>query len=161
MTDLGLELRAMQPGDRNYVLSSWLRSYAKAREFRGMVRAAYFRMYTPYVEAMLSRSTVVVATLPEAPTAVLGWMAVENDLLHYVHTKPNWRTRIELDEKRQPVKLPDGKTKLEARIGVASFLLQGMRDLPVKYTHEPPWWATVPSAWAYVPEARFPREVAA
>lgn len=160
MTDLDLQLREMQPGDRNYILSSWLRSYAKAREFRGMTRGSYFRMYTPHVESMLARSTVAIATLPEAPSAVLGWMAIEGDYLHYVHTKPTWRSRIELDTRRQPV-MVDGRAKIETRIGVASYLLRDLIGLPVKYTHEPPWWASVPPTWTYVPEARFPREAAA
>lgn len=137
---LGLELRAMREEDRNYVLSSWLRSYGEAPEFRSVKRSVYFALYEPLVKDLLSRSTVAVATMPEAPDVVLGWMAVEGDTLHYVLTKPRWR-----------------------RLGIASFLLADLAALPAAYTHVFPSGAAerlIPATWCYEPMRRFRKRAA-
>ena len=134
---LRLELRPMRDGDRNFVLSSWLRSYAEANEFRGMKRSSYFALYAPVVEVLLGRSTVMVATMPEASDVVLGWLAAEGELLHYVLTKPRWR-----------------------KLGIARFMLADMKDLAVKYTHQAPRMAPIPAAWTYDSDARFRKAAA-
>lgn len=138
MTDW--QLRAMQPEDRNYVLSSWLRSYAELPEFRGLRRSVFFALYEPLVKAMVARSTVAVATLPDAQDVVLGWMAIEGDTLHYVLVKPRWR-----------------------KLGIARWLLSQVEGMPVVYTHAPPVWAgeKLPESWTYDPMRRWERKAAA
>lgn len=137
MSERPWELRPMRESDRHYVLSSWLRSYQECPEFRGLRRAVYFAIYEPLVKAMLARSTVAVATLPGAEDIVIGWMAVEDDLLHYVLAKPRWR-----------------------KLGVARWLLESMADIPVTYTHAPPLGllAKVPGSWTYDPMRRWERQ---
>lgn len=134
---LELVLRPMRPEDRNYVLSSWLRSAAESLEFRRMARSVFFRLYAPVVVDMVDRSTVAVATLPEAPDVVLGWLAVEGDTLHYVLTKPRWR-----------------------QLGIATFLLRDLAQLPAMYTHRFPPEASslAPDTWRYEPHRRFKQE---
>jgi GNAT superfamily N-acetyltransferase len=134
------ELRPMRDDDRNYILSSWLRSYSECPEFRGLRRSVYFAIYEPMVKAMLERSTVAVATLPAAPAIVIGWLAVEDDVLHYVLAKPRWR-----------------------RLGVAKWLLESMADVQVTYTHspQPGVLAKIPASWTYDPMRRWERQMAA
>jgi GNAT superfamily N-acetyltransferase len=134
------ELRAMREDDRNYVLSSWLRSYAESGEFRGVTRSVYFALYEPLVKQLLARSTVAVATLPDAPDVVLGWMAIESDCLHYLLVKPRWR-----------------------KLGIGRWLLQQIGEVDAVYTHAFPRGAgekLVPASWSYDPMRRFERKAA-
>lgn len=140
---LELELRAMRDEDRGHILAGWLNSCEKSAEFRSLRRSVYYRLYAPVVEALLARSTVAIATKPELrdTDAILGWMAIEGDMLHFVRTKsrPSWR-----------------------RLGVARFLLADLLPMRVRYTHEPPPWAAalLPTTWTYDPDARFPKVAA-
>jgi GNAT superfamily N-acetyltransferase len=134
-------LRCMRDEDRNYVLSSWLRSYAEGPEFRNVPRSVYFGLYEPLVKQLLARSTIAVATLPDAEDVVLGWMAVEDDALHYVLVKPRWR-----------------------KLGIARWLLGQISATGAVYTHAPPLregGTLIPSAWVYDPRRRFGERQAA
>lgn len=153
------ELRAMRDDDRAYVFSSWLNSYAevgrrprlvdpKTRdlldeggEFRGMRRAVYFKLYEPAVQAMVARSDIFVATSPglEGTDSVLGWMATEGDVVHYVCVKPRLR-----------------------RLGLAKWLLAQV-PIDATYTHAPaPTLAQrlIPAGWLFDPLRRFERKAA-
>lgn len=133
-------LRNVRDEDRNYILSSWLRSYAEAPEFRSVEKRVYYRLYEPLVKAMLSRSAVAVATLPDAPDVVLGWMAIEDDALHYVLVKPRWR-----------------------KLGIAKWLVGQLEGIDLVYTHPPASVAAIHMIqpnWTYDPIRRFPKEAA-
>ncbi|AKU97016.1 hypothetical protein AKJ09_03680 [Labilithrix luteola] len=120
----------MQPSDRNYILSSWLRSFAgKSEDGRGFRESGsltdFFTDYAPVVRSLIDRSAIVVACLKEKPDAIAGWMAIEEDALHYVLVKPRWR-----------------------RCGVARWMLADYASVPVVFTHE-----TSDSRRCPVPEA--------
>lgn len=123
-------LRRMTEGDRNFVLSSWLRSYAEQQT--GMTRAVFFRLYEPVVVELVSRCEVVVAGLPDVGDAILGWLAASDSTVHYVFVKPRWR-----------------------KLGVARRLLSDTDSLPLTYSHEPPRWVRVPERWRFDPLTRF------
>lgn len=136
---LEVTFRAMRTTDEHFVLSSWLRSYADSHEarcfFQGDLRPVFFAVYEPLVKAMLARSTVTVACLPENHDVVAGWLCAENDTLHYVLAKPKFRG-----------------------MAVAKRLLDGMEELPVSYSHitQPAKKRLrFPSNWRYAPEKRF------
>jgi len=122
----------MEPDDRNFVLSSWLRSYADQQ--RGIARRAFFKLYESVVVNLVGRSTVIIAGLDDVPGSILGWTAIDSDdrTLHYVFVKPRWR-----------------------KLGVAKSLLKDAARIDVMYTHEPPSWAKVPASWSFEPMARF------
>lgn len=120
----------MEDGDRNFVISSWLRSYADQQH--GMSRPCFFRLYEPLVVSLVDTGIVMVAGLADVPGAILGWLAAGDSAVHYVYTKPRWR-----------------------RLGVAKQLLRGSDQLAIAYTHEPPAWATLPARWSFDPLARF------
>lgn len=148
----------MRDDDRAYVISSWLNSYAEVGrrprrvdpktkevqdeggEFRGTARGAYFAIYEPIVKQLLARSTVAVATLPEEPDVVLGWMAIEDDVLHYLLVKPRWR-----------------------RLGIARWLLGQLGDINAVYTHRPApsvGARLIPASWSFDQMRRFERRAA-
>lgn len=140
VTPLPLQWREMRDDDRNYVLSSWLRSYAEAPEFRSLQRPVYFALYEPLVKQLMARSTIAIAWTETLPESVLGWVAIEGvHTLHYACTKRRFR-----------------------KVGIARWMLGEMRDLPVVYTHMPTLAATrlIGSAWTYDPMARFEKKAA-
>lgn len=138
---LDLQWREVREDDRNYILSSWLRSYADCPEFCRHRRDVFFAIYEPVVKRLLARSTVAIAWDPTLPSTVLGWLAVEGeDVVHYWHTKRRFR-----------------------RMGVATWMLRELRQLPALYTHQPTPVGSrlVGAEWSYEPMRRFERKAAA
>ena len=131
----------MQPSDRHYILSSWLRSYAaKGREWRDYGSPGAFAAdYVPVVRALLRRSQVIVASLREEPDVVVGWAAIEGDCVHYVLVKPRWR-----------------------QLGVARWLLQDFAALPLAFTHRTSdaMRCPIPETWTYKRWRVWPAETA-
>lgn len=127
-----LELRRMRESDRPLVLHSWVTSYAAksqdARDYQGAAHSLFSSDYAHVVRDLVERSNVVVACLKDAPDTVIGWMAIENDALHYVLVKPRWR-----------------------RMGVARWLLAALAGIPLVITHRTTDSAKcpVPEAWIY------------
>jgi hypothetical protein len=159
MTALALEWRAFRPDDAteySYVFGSWIQSYGVTSrrrwqrqtngdidvggEFQGMRLNVYFAMYDSFVRAMIERSTIVIATIPDLPPdTIIGWMAIEDGVLHYVHTKKRWRQE-----------------------GVAKWMLEGVRDVPLTYSHQfaYPVRSLIGPSWNYDPMRRFPKKAA-
>lgn len=143
-TALPLEWRPFRADDeteRNYVLSSWLRSYAESSEFRHLARGVFFAIYEPIVKAILARSTVAIAFTPELPNTVVGFLVTEgDDVVHYVHTKRRFR-----------------------RMGVARWMTREFSALPAVFTHHP---STIASrlcgpSWTLDPMRRFEKKAEA
>lgn len=137
---LDLQWREMREDDRNYVLSSWLRSYAEGPEFRGIARGVFFALYEPVVKRLLERSTVAIAWTPELPDTVLGYLAIEgDDVVHYVCTKRRFR-----------------------RCGIGRWMTRELANLPATFTHAPTPVASrlCGAAWTYDPMRRFEKKAA-
>lgn len=99
----------------NYVISSWVRSYSEAPEFKGIARAVFFDIYEPVVKRLLARSTVAIAWTPDLPDTVLGYLVIEGDnVVHYVHTKRRFR-----------------------RTGIARWMTKDIVSMPATFTHSP------------------------
>ena len=83
--------------DRSFVLSSWLKSYRKARYFDGWDNKRYYSDENGYqhrIKQILNRveTRLVVAHFEEDPDEILGWAAGEPpDGLHYVYVKQPFR----------------------------------------------------------------------
>lgn len=127
-----LELRPMRETDRHLVLNSWVKSYAsKSSDARDYVGAAFGRFsddYYPVVRDLLERSNVAVACLRDEPDTIIGWMAIEDDVLHYALVKQRWR-----------------------RLGVATWMLTDLASLPIVFTHRTrdATKCPIPSGWVY------------
>jgi hypothetical protein len=138
-----LELREMREGDRHYVLSSWLRSYAAkgldSRDY-GTRHSQFCDDYAPVVRSLLARSKVLVAGLCDTQDIIAGWMAFEGETLHYVLTKPNFR-----------------------KLGVAAWMLADFASMPVAFTHRTSdaLRCPIPEGWAYRRFKIWPQEKAA
>jgi hypothetical protein len=133
-----LEWREMRDDDYNYVLSSWLRSYADSGDAGDMHRGAFFRTHEPIVKDILGRSVVMVAWTRDLPDTVLGWICVEgDDVLHYWLTKRRFR-----------------------RMGIATWMLGEFRALPAIYTYSTSVPGLLGTEWTYDPMRRFERKAA-
>lgn len=137
---LDLQWREMRDEDRNYVLSSWLRSYAEGPEFRSIARGVYFELYEPVVKRLLERSTVAIAWDPALPHTVLGYLVVEGDsVIHYVCVKRRFR-----------------------RCGIGRWMTRDLAKLPATFTHAATLAASrlCGSEWTYDPMRRFEKKAA-
>jgi hypothetical protein len=100
--DVSVGFRDMEPGDRKFILSSWLRNHRKAGDWpRRMANLlgeqAYYDAHTPVVERLLERSKVVVACNPEPGQEwqVIGYIVFCQGFLHWVFVKKPFRWDIE------------------------------------------------------------------
>lgn len=86
-------VRPMHDGDRNFVRSSWLRSYRELTKWAP--KDAYFRLHHDVVEGLLARARCVVAAAKDDDAHVLGWACGEpsdsHPLLHFAYVKQAYR----------------------------------------------------------------------
>lgn len=134
--DLGPELswRQATAEDLEYVVTSWLRSYKKTRDFGMLDYRVFRRIYEPVIRSALSRAIVGIASLPDLPTAVIGWIAFEPGVLHYVYTKGRFR-----------------------HMGVARWMVENIKSHKLVYSHRAPIAAEklLGPHWQFDPMARF------
>ncbi len=88
-------IRPASSSDQAFVLDSWLRSFGQGRTWfwRGVHGDRFYSGHRKIAEDLLSRGLVLVACLEQVPDAVLGWMCVEGDCLHYVYVKSKYRKK--------------------------------------------------------------------
>jgi hypothetical protein len=83
-------LRGPLPSDMPFILSSWLRSYRRARAVSD-VGPIYYAGQEAVIRRLVSRSMVALACNPEDPSTVLGYVVFERvrsgGLVHYVYVK--------------------------------------------------------------------------
>ena len=115
---LPVAFRPMEPGDRHFIMSSWLRGHNKAGDWphrlgtprcnldRGelgcgccrFTHRRYWKEHGQVVERLLHRSTVVVACNPADPHQVLGYVVFEPGMLHWIFVKEVFRWDPGADE---------------------------------------------------------------
>lgn len=124
-----IEKRAATQADRPLIFATWLRAFRHGSHFpRHIPERAYFAAHHNVVEALLDRSTVLVAHPTGDPEVILGWSVVEKlpvddavtapQAIHFVYVKPAFR-----------------------RSGIARLLLDDVIDdsadgVPTWYSHE-------------------------
>lgn len=86
-------LRAAEPGDRSYVLDTWLSSYRRSPWAEQLPEWAYWSKYghVGLVEELAYQSLVTVACLPETPSWIYGWCCSGPGVLHYVFVRHEFR----------------------------------------------------------------------
>lgn len=104
---MNLSIRPMVEGDRDFILSSWLKSFKNSRDAGPISMKAYWPAYTETITELLGRSDVLVATPPDSDLqdAIHGYIVVERgpilrrvgrqgsvrrinqDVLHWVYVK--------------------------------------------------------------------------
>lgn len=119
-------LRPAEPGDRGYVLQTWLESYRQSPWAHQLPEFAYWSRFghVGLVEDVAFRSPVVVACLPETPSFIYGWCchsAVPPEpVLHYMFVRHEFRRqgfgRLLWEAAQRPLRIshvtPDGSRML-------------------------------------------------
>lgn len=80
--------RAMLPGDRRFIVPTWVRSLAFQR--RGDHRARTLKRYWSIVDRVLDDRATRVEVLT-AGSAIHAWAAVTGDVLQYAYVPPELR----------------------------------------------------------------------
>lgn len=78
------------------VLATWLRSLRHGNPFfRDADAKTYWTIYSKVIMALMRRPECVVrvAVLSDEPDVVIGWSAVERNVLHFVYVKHQGRKR--------------------------------------------------------------------
>lgn len=88
-------IRPASPSDMAFVMDSWLRSFGKGRTwvFRGVQGDRFYTGHRKVVDNIVKRGVVLAACLEEVPDAVLGWICVEPNCIHYVYVKNKYRRK--------------------------------------------------------------------
>lgn len=84
-------VRRGEPGDRNFVAASWFASYFKGGECPRLTHEEYKASVAPLLDAILRRSEVFVACVPNFPDEILGYAVFEGPALHFVYVKDAFR----------------------------------------------------------------------
>ncbi len=91
-SDLVWSIRAAEPGDMDFVGSTWRRSYDRAEYARAPSLLTYIASQRAAIDRALAAATVDVAYSVEHPEVILGWVAhAERAVLHYLYVKDRYR----------------------------------------------------------------------
>lgn len=89
------QLRQATPSDLNFIYNSWLKSYRNSPWAANVPSAVYFKIHHDLIEALIQRSSCVVACDSEDPDQILGFAIVEQrrdlKIAHYVYVKQPYR----------------------------------------------------------------------
>lgn len=93
-----IPIRPARPGDRNYIIESWVLSLRKQFPFNKM-SADTLAKYSERVEALIGKAITIVACDPVNPDVVYGfacgesgkYLGVESPTLHYVRVRKKFR----------------------------------------------------------------------
>lgn len=85
-----LVFRSAVDTDFPYILDTFLNG-ARFPTFGKMVGKVYYRRYKPVLRALIKRSSVLIACLPEDPDTIVGYAVHEKlgdiPVLHWIHTR--------------------------------------------------------------------------
>lgn len=89
-----IRVRTLAPGDRNFIMATWLRGLRYGNSWFGMIdQDTYFRVYGQFIEKILAdpKTLVQVACLHDDPEVILGYAVSRGDSLDFVFVKRSWR----------------------------------------------------------------------
>ncbi len=90
----GLEIviREPQPGDINFLLSTFLKGLFYGSKFWGLVdQEAYFSNYEPFIKNLMVKSQVKVACLDDDQDVILGYCIYNVSTCHFIFVKKSYR----------------------------------------------------------------------
>lgn len=103
MTDFrGLySIRDYKPEDKNFIMATFLKGLYYGFDedsgswFRQIDKDIFMANYSKIAEALLLKSQVKIACLPEDPDVIIGYSILSNDFLtiHWCFVKSVWRGR--------------------------------------------------------------------
>ncbi len=90
-----VSIREAQEGDVSFIFSSWLKSFRTGLVCKKVENTVYFTEHHKLVERLLKRSTTLIASDPEDPATIYGYLCFERIeglfVLHYVYVKHTFR----------------------------------------------------------------------
>jgi hypothetical protein len=90
----GIVVRAFEAGDKSFIYDSWLKSFRNTSPFAKSIRDdVYYLGEASKITAMSMRpkSNVMIATFPDEPGVILGFIAFEPETIHYCYVRDVWR----------------------------------------------------------------------
>lgn len=87
---VAVKVRPMRQSDLAWILSSWLGSYhhnARSTVVQSMPSGEFKQRWHRVAEALIARSSVLVACADPDDNLICGWLCSEPGVLHYVHVK--------------------------------------------------------------------------
>ena len=89
----------MRPGDVNFILSTWLKSYYEAMKFysSGSIRVpfpwgdVYFQGHQEKIKKLLESASCLVCNAPDEEDQIIGYIVFDEDSLHYCYVKQVYR----------------------------------------------------------------------
>lgn len=90
---INLKLRQVEAADINFIYSTMLKGlYYGSEYYANVAKATFFHHYGEIITALLNKSEVAVACLPDDDDIVLGYAIYEPEVcLHYVFVKEVFR----------------------------------------------------------------------
>lgn len=91
-----IEIRPYKIEDKDFVFSTWLRSYRHASKFAKKIsNAVYYKWHPQVIERILTRGgQIYVAHLENDPDVILGYVCLETQdklVVHYLYVKKAFR----------------------------------------------------------------------
>lgn len=105
--------RAGRQEDMAFIFATWLQCYKHSSSFaRHIPKKVYFEQHHAIVERLLARCEVLVCTLADSDSTIVGYVVRGPGILHFVYVKKDFR-----------------------RMGVASGLLVDVDPNAMVFTH--------------------------
>lgn len=137
LTALPHLIRPAEMGDRGYIVQTWLESYRPSPWAQQLPDFGYWSHFghVGLVEALMDRSHVLVACLPERPSWIYGWLAGDHDDLNYAFVRLEFRRqgigRVLYEAMGKPKTIthvtPEGSQWL-SKMGVKPMFLNPYRE---------------------------------
>lgn len=89
--DSALVIRPATQADGRFFASSWCDTYVSSALAHSLPPAVYDTRWRPLVQRALGRSSVCVLVTEDSPDVILGWLAREGPLLHYLYVREDFR----------------------------------------------------------------------
>lgn len=81
--------------DRNFILSTWLKSFRKTRDNKRMINDVYYPNQTETIERTLDKAQTLTISNPQDNSHIYGYIVFESTpkalILHYAYTKRTYR----------------------------------------------------------------------
>lgn len=88
MNECSIAYREMVPGDRSFILATWIRS---AMQSSGLSKLRFIRLCIPIIEHQLRLDSFRVACAPDAPNTIYGWACYRDSVVQYVYVVKDLR----------------------------------------------------------------------
>lgn len=87
-----LILRPANESDKNFLLSTWLKSYyVHGNAYRKPNQTIYYKEHQEFIKRKLESCIVTIATTTEDETQIIGYIVNDPECTHYLYVKNLFR----------------------------------------------------------------------